>query len=74
MYGIRPHEAALKRGVKITGATVHYVTEGADEGPIIIQKAVEIPEGITAEELQKKVMQEAEWLILPEAIRRIAEK
>lgn len=73
-YGLKIHEEALKRGVKITGATVHFVTEGADEGPIIIQKAVEVKEGDTPEDLQKRVMEEAEWVIYPEAIRLIAYK
>lgn len=72
-YGLHVHEKVLERGVKVTGATVHFVDEDLDHGQIILQKAVEIPEGITAEELQKKVMQEAEWVILPEAIRLIAE-
>ena len=65
-------EAALKRGVKVTGATVHYVDEGVDSGPIILQKAVEVKEGDTPEILQRRVMEEAEWKILPEAINRIA--
>ncbi|MCF0131171.1 MAG: phosphoribosylglycinamide formyltransferase [Pseudobutyrivibrio sp.] len=73
-YGLKVHEAALERGVKVTGATVHYVDEGTDTGPIILQKAVEIPEGITAKELQQKVMEEAEWKILPQAINMIANK
>lgn len=73
-YGLKVHEEALKRGVKITGATVHFVTEGTDEGPIILQKAVEVIDGDTPEILQKRVMQEAEWLIYPEAIRLIAEQ
>lgn len=70
-YGLKVHEAALARGVKITGATVHFVDEGTDSGPIIMQKAVEIPEGISAKDLQLKVMQEAEWIILPAAIQKI---
>lgn len=70
-YGLKVHEAALARGVKITGATVHYVDEGTDSGPIIMQKAVEIPEGISAKDLQLKVMQDAEWKILPAAIQKI---
>lgn len=73
-YGLKVHEAALARGVKITGATVHYVDEELDAGPILKQKAVEVPEGITAEELQRKVMEEAEWVILPEAIAELARK
>ncbi len=72
MYGLAPHEAALKRGVKVTGATVHFVNAGLDEGPIILQKAVEIKEGDTPEVLQKRVMEEAEWKIMPEAINLIA--
>ena len=71
-YGLRVHEAALARGVKVTGATVHYVDEGTDTGPIILQKAVEVHDGDTPESLQLRVMQEAEWKILPEAIRMIA--
>lgn len=72
-YGLKVHEAALKRGVRITGATVHFVTEDLDAGPIILQKAVAVQEGDTPEVLQKRVMQEAEWKILPEAIRLISE-
>ncbi len=72
MYGLKPHEAALKRGVKVTGATVHFVNAGLDEGPIILQKAVAVQEGDTAEVLQKRVMMEAEWKIMPEAINLIA--
>lgn len=71
-YGLKVHEAALERGVKITGATVHYVDEGMDTGPILLQKAVEVHEGDTPKELQKRVMEEAEWLILPQAIQLIA--
>ena len=71
-YGLKVHEAALKRGVKVTGATVHYVDEGVDSGPIILQKAVEVKEGDTPEILQRRVREEAEWKILPEAINRIA--
>ena len=71
MYGLKVHEAALERGVKITGATVHFVNEGADEGPIIIQKAVEVKPGDTPEILQKRVMEEAEWVIFSEAINMI---
>ena len=67
-YGLIPHKAALQYGVKLTGATVHFVTEGADEGPIILQKSVGICEGDTPEILQQRVMQEAEWEILPQAI------
>lgn len=72
-YGLHVHESVLARGVKVTGATVHFVDEDLDHGQIILQKAVEIPEGITAEALQKKVMEEAEWVILPKAIDLIAE-
>ena len=71
-YGLKVHEAALKRGVKVTGATVHYVDEGVDSGPIILQKAVEVKEGDTPEILQRRVMEEAEWIILPQAINMIA--
>jgi phosphoribosylglycinamide formyltransferase-1 len=67
-YGLRVHEAALERGVKITGATVHFVTAECDGGPIIMQKAVEVKDGDTPETLQKRVMEEAEWVILPAAI------
>ncbi|WP_349666778.1 phosphoribosylglycinamide formyltransferase [Lacrimispora sp.] len=73
-FGLKVHEAALARGVKITGATVHYVDEGTDTGPIILQKAVEVKEGDTPEELQKRVMEEAEWVILPQAIALIAKE
>ncbi|MSS62428.1 phosphoribosylglycinamide formyltransferase [Velocimicrobium porci] len=71
-YGLNVHEGVLKRGVKITGATVHFVDEGTDTGPIILQKSVEVEEGDTPERLQKRVMEQAEWVILPEAIRLIA--
>ena len=71
-YGLKVHEAALARGVKITGATVHFVDEGMDSGPIILQKAVEVLPGDTPEVLQRRVMEQAEWVILPEAIDRIA--
>lgn len=71
-YGLRVHEAALKRGVKITGATVHFVDEGMDTGPIIMQKAVEVHEDDTPETLQRRVMEEAEWVILPWCINLIA--
>ena len=71
-YGLKVHEEALKRGVKITGATVHFVDEGCDSGPIILQRAVNIIEGDTPETLQKRVMEEAEWKILPEAVNLIA--
>lgn len=71
-YGLRVHEAALARGVKITGATVHFVNEDMDAGPIIMQKAVEVYDGDTPEVLQKRVMEEAEWVILPWCINLIA--
>ncbi|MDO4463051.1 MAG: phosphoribosylglycinamide formyltransferase [Bacillota bacterium] len=71
-YGLKVHEAALSRGVKVTGATVHYVDEGTDTGRIIAQKAVEVLEGDTPEILQRRVMEQAEWKILPEAIDKIA--
>ena len=71
-YGLRVHEAALARGVKVTGATVHFVDEGTDTGPIIAQKAVEVKEGDTPEELQLRVMQEAEWILLPSVIDAVA--
>lgn len=67
-YGLRVHEEALKKGVKLTGATVHFVTEVCDGGPIILQKAVEVKNGDTPEILQKRVMEQAEWKILPEAV------
>lgn len=71
-YGLKVHEAALARGVKVTGATVHYVDEGTDTGPIIMQKAVEVMEGDTPEILQRRVMEQAEWVILPASIGLIA--
>lgn len=71
-YGLKVHEAALARGVKVTGATVHYVDSGMDTGPIILQKAVEVLDGDTPEVLQRRVMEEAEWVILPKAIDMIA--
>lgn len=71
-YGLKVHEAALARGVKVTGATVHYVDEGTDTGPIILQKAVEVLPDDTPEVLQKRVMEQAEWVILPQAINMIA--
>ncbi len=70
-YGLHVHEAALAYGVKVTGATVHYVTQVCDGGPIIAQKAVEVREGDTPELLQKRVMREAEWVILPEAVEKV---
>ena len=71
-YGLKVHEAALKRGVKVTGATVHFVDAGIDTGRIILQKAVNIHPGDDAKSLQKRVMEEAEWIILPKAIEKIA--
>lgn len=73
-YGLKVHEAALQRGVKVTGATVHYVDEGTDTGKIILQKPVMIEDGDTPEILQKRVMEQAEWIILPEAINMIANR
>ncbi len=67
-YGLRVHEAALAKGVKVTGATVHFVSEVVDGGAIIAQKAVEVEEGDTPETLQKRVMQKAEWILLPQAV------
>ena len=71
-YGLKVHEAALARGVKLTGATVHYVDEGMDSGPILLQKAVEVKPGDTPEILQRRVMEEAAWILLPQAIDMIA--
>lgn len=71
-YGLKVHEGALARGVKVTGATVHFVDDGTDTGPIIFQKAVEVKEGDSAKDLQQRVMEEAEWVILPRAINAIA--
>lgn len=71
-YGLKVHEAVLERGAKVTGATVHFVDEGTDTGPIILQKAVEVQEGDTPEVLQRRVMEEAEWEIMPKAIDLIA--
>lgn len=73
-YGLRVHEAALEYGVKVTGATVHYVNDIPDGGKIILQKAVEIEEGDTPEILQKRVMKQAEWILLPEAAEIVAER
>ena len=67
-YGLHVHEAVLKRGVKVTGATVHFVNEICDAGPIVLQKAVEVKEGDTPEVLQKRVMEQAEWQLLPQAV------
>lgn len=71
-YGLKVHEKALERGVKVTGATVHFVTEGMDEGPIIAQKPVAVEEGDTPEMLQRRVMEQAEWVLLPQVIDDIA--
>ena len=73
-YGLKVHESALSYGVKVTGATVHYVNEIADGGEIIMQKAVYVQEGDTPEILQKRVMEEAEWIILPQATEKVAKK
>ena len=73
-YGLHVHEAALARGVKVTGATVHLVTAGVDEGPILLQKAVEILPGDTPEVLQRRVMEQAEWVLLPRAAEMIAKQ
>lgn len=71
-YGLKVHEEVLKRGVRVTGATVHFVDEGTDTGPIVLQKPVMVLEGDTPEVLQRRVMEQAEWEILPEAVRLIA--
>ncbi len=71
-YGLKVHEAALARGVKVTGATVHFVDEGMDTGRIIYQKAVEVEKGDTPEVLQRRVMEQAEWILLPKAVDDIA--
>ena len=71
MYGLRPHEAALEYGVKVTGATVHLVNKVVDGGRILLQKAVEVQEGDTPEVLQKRVMEQAEWIILPRAVEMV---
>ena len=73
MYGLRPHQAALAKGVKVSGATVHFVNENYDEGPIILQKASEVKPDDTPETLQRRIMEECEWKILPQAIRFIAD-
>lgn len=73
-YGLHVHEAALAKGVKVTGATVHFVNEIPDGGEIIAQKAVEVQDGDTPEVLQRRVMEQAEWIILPQAVERIAEQ
>ncbi|WP_105619886.1 phosphoribosylglycinamide formyltransferase [Vallitalea okinawensis] len=71
-YGLKVHEAALKKGVKLTGATVHFVDEGTDTGPIIMQKAVEVRNSDTPKSIQERVMTEAEWVILPKVVEKIA--
>ena len=71
-YGLKVHEKALARGVKVSGATVHFVDEGTDTGPIIMQKAVEVMQGDTPEVLQRRIMEQAEWVILPKTIDLIA--
>ena len=71
-YGLKVHEKALEKGVKVSGATVHFVDDGTDTGPIIAQKAVEIKDGDTAKELQQRIMEQAEWILLPQAIDDIA--
>ena len=73
-YGLKVHEAALAYGVKVTGATVHYVNEIPDGGEILLQKAVEVKEGDTPEILQKRVMEEAEWVLLPQAAELVSER
>ena len=73
-YGLRVHRAALEKGVKVTGATVHFVNEIPDGGEIILQKAVEVEEGDTPEILQRRVMEQAEWIILPRAVEIVSEK
>lgn len=73
-YGLHVHEAALKKGVKVTGATVHFVNEIPDGGEIIMQKAVEVEEGDTPEILQRRVMENAEWIILPKAVEKVSKQ
>ena len=73
-YGLKVHEAALKRGVKLTGATVHFVDEGMDSGPILLQKAVEVLPGDTPETLQRRVMEQAEWVLLPQAAEMLCQQ
>ncbi len=72
-YGLKVHKAVLERGVKVTGATVHFVDEGTDTGPIILQKAVPVKDSDTPETLQRRVMEQAEWELLPEAVRLISQ-
>lgn len=73
-YGLRVHEEALKKGVKVSGATVHFVTAECDAGPIILQKAVKVADGDTPESLQRRIMEQAEWQLLPEAVRLLCEE
>ena len=73
-YGLKVHESALEYGVKVTGATVHFVNDITDGGEIILQKAVEIKDGDTPEILQKRVMEQAEWKLLPQAVKMLCEK
>lgn len=73
-YGLKVHEEALKRGVKVVGATVHFVDKGTDTGPILLQKAVAVQDGDTPKELQQRVMEQAEWILLPKAIDMIANR
>jgi len=72
-YGLKVHEAALERGVKVSGATVHFVNEIPDGGRILIQKPVEVQDGDTPEVLQKRIMEQAEWIILPQAVRMVSD-
>ena len=72
MYGLKVHEAALEKGVKVSGATVHFVNEIPDGGEILLQKAVDVLPGDTAEELQLRIMQQAEWLLLPQAVEMVS--
>jgi len=72
-YGLKVHEAALARGVKVSGATVHFVDCGTDTGPIIMQKAVEVMDGDTPEVLQRRIMEQAEWILLPGVIQKVAD-
>jgi phosphoribosylglycinamide formyltransferase-1 len=73
-YGLKVHEAALKQGVKVTGATVHYVDEVTDGGEILLQKAVRVRKGDTPETLQQRVMREAEWVLLPKAVELVCQR
>ena len=72
-YGLKVHEKVLERGVKVTGATVHFVDEGTDTGPILLQQAVEVKAGDTPQSLQRRVMEEAEWVLLPRAVELFAQ-